>query len=87
MEHHRDSRLHEDEKIEIASAIASSPASSERTDSASSARYPRRPRTIIRPDYTREGRRRNWSGLIGAVCRHVACRCAEGVVERRMRID
>src|SRR5215831_12779218 len=42
-------------------------------------------RTIIR-DYTREAGVRNLERLIGAVCRHVAMRVAEGGVER-MRID
>src|SRR6201993_202510 len=42
-------------------------------------------RTIIR-DYTREAGARNLERLIGAVCRHVAMRIAEGGVER-MRID
>jgi ATP-dependent Lon protease len=42
-------------------------------------------RTIIR-DYTREAGVRNLERLIGAVCRHVAMRVAEGSVER-MRID
>jgi ATP-dependent Lon protease len=42
-------------------------------------------RSIIR-DYTREAGVRNLERLIGAVCRHVAMRIAEGVVER-MHID
>src|SRR2546427_7486075 len=42
-------------------------------------------RTIIR-DYTREAGVRNLERLIGAVCRHVAMRVAEGGVEH-MRID
>ena len=42
-------------------------------------------RAIIR-DYTREAGVRNLERLIGAVCRHVAMRVAEGSVER-MRID
>jgi ATP-dependent Lon protease len=42
-------------------------------------------RSIIR-DYTREAGVRNLERLIGAVCRHVAMRIAEGVVER-MRVD
>src|SRR5262249_15921036 len=42
-------------------------------------------RTIVR-DYTREAGVRNLERLIGAVCRHVAMRVAEGGVER-MRID
>jgi ATP-dependent Lon protease len=42
-------------------------------------------RTIIR-DYTREAGVRNLERLIGAVCRHVAMRIAEGSVER-VRID
>src|ERR1700704_840609 len=42
-------------------------------------------RAIIR-DYTREAGVRNLERLIGAVCRHVAMRIAEGSVER-MRID
>jgi len=42
-------------------------------------------RAIIR-DYTREAGVRNLERLIGAVCRHVAMRVAEGGVER-MRID
>src|SRR5215470_9576190 len=42
-------------------------------------------RTIIR-DYTREAGVRNLERLIGAVCRHVAMRVAEGGIER-MRID
>src|SRR5262249_51745080 len=42
-------------------------------------------RGIIR-DYTREAGVRNLERLIGAVCRHVAMRIAEGVVER-MRVD
>src|SRR6266511_984850 len=42
-------------------------------------------RTIIR-DYTREAGVRNLERLIGAVCRHVAMRVAEGGVER-MRVD
>src|SRR5499426_1042852 len=42
-------------------------------------------RTIIR-DYTREAGVRNQERLIGAVCRHVAMRIAEGDVAR-MRID
>jgi ATP-dependent Lon protease len=42
-------------------------------------------RSII-GDYTREAGVRNLERLIGAVCRHVAMRIAEGTVER-MRID
>jgi ATP-dependent Lon protease len=42
-------------------------------------------RTIIR-DYTREAGVRNLERLIGAVCRHVAMRIAEGSIER-MTID
>jgi ATP-dependent Lon protease len=42
-------------------------------------------RTIVR-DHTREAGVRNLERLIGAVCRHVAMRVAEGGVER-MRID
>jgi ATP-dependent Lon protease len=42
-------------------------------------------RSMIR-DYTREAGVRNLERLIGAVCRHVATRIAEGVVEQ-MRID
>jgi ATP-dependent Lon protease len=42
-------------------------------------------RSIIR-DYTREAGVRNLERLIGAACRHVAMRIAEGSVER-MRID
>src|SRR5712671_1157567 len=42
-------------------------------------------RTIIR-DYTREAGVRNLERLIGAVCRHVAMRVAEGTTER-MRIE
>jgi ATP-dependent Lon protease len=42
-------------------------------------------RTIIR-DYTREAGVRNLERLIGAVCRHVAMRVAEGTIER-MRIE
>jgi ATP-dependent Lon protease len=42
-------------------------------------------RSIIR-DYTREAGVRNLERLIGAACRHVAVRIAEGSVER-MRID
>jgi ATP-dependent Lon protease len=42
-------------------------------------------RTIIH-DYTREAGVRNLERLIGAVCRHVAMRIAEGSLER-MRID
>src|SRR5262249_6733724 len=42
-------------------------------------------RTIIR-DYTREAGVRNLERLIGAVCRHVAVRIAEGSIES-MRID
>jgi ATP-dependent Lon protease len=42
-------------------------------------------RSIIR-DYTREAGVRNLERLIGAVCRHVAMRIAEGNVER-MRVD
>jgi ATP-dependent Lon protease len=42
-------------------------------------------RSIIR-DYTREAGVRNLERLIGAVCRHVAMRIAEGMVER-MHID
>src|SRR5690348_4483845 len=42
-------------------------------------------RTMVR-DYTREAGVRNLERLIGAVCRHVAMRVAEGGVER-MRID
>src|SRR5256886_1125849 len=42
-------------------------------------------RTIIR-DYTREAGVRNLERLIGAVCRHIAMRVAEGGVER-MRVD
>src|ERR1041384_6171256 len=42
-------------------------------------------RTIIR-DYTREAGVRNLERLIGAVCRHVAMRVAEGGIER-MRVD
>ena len=42
-------------------------------------------RAVIR-DYTREAGVRNLERLIGAVCRHVAVRIAEGSVER-MRVD
>jgi ATP-dependent Lon protease len=42
-------------------------------------------RALIR-DYTREAGVRNLERLIGAVCRHVAMRIAEGSVER-MRVD
>jgi len=42
-------------------------------------------RTIIR-DYTREAGVRNLERLIGAVCRHVAMRVAEGSAEH-LRID
>src|SRR5262249_20021541 len=42
-------------------------------------------RSIIR-DYTREAGVRNLERLIGAACRHVAMRIAEGSVER-MRVD
>jgi ATP-dependent Lon protease len=76
----------EDEKVEIArryllkrqlSANGLRPEQCEITEDAI--------RSIIR-DYTREAGVRNLERLIGAVCRHVAVRIAEGSVER-MRID
>jgi ATP-dependent Lon protease len=76
----------EDEKLEIArryllkrqlTANGLRPEQCEITDDAI--------RSIIR-DYTREAGVRNLERLIGAACRHVAMRIAEGVVER-MHID
>jgi ATP-dependent Lon protease len=76
----------EDEKLEIAkryllkrqfAANGLRPEQCEITDDAI--------RSIIR-DYTREAGVRNLERLIGAACRHVAMRIAEGAVER-MRID
>ena len=76
----------EDEKLEIArrymlkrqlTANGLRPEQCEITDDAI--------RGIIR-DYTREAGVRNLERLIGAVCRHVAMRIAEGAVEH-MRID
>jgi ATP-dependent Lon protease len=76
----------EDEKLEIAKRyllkrqLDANGLSAEQCDIAEDAI-----RTIIR-DYTREAGVRNLERLIGAVCRHVAMRVAEGTTER-MRIE
>ena len=76
----------EDEKLEIAKRyllgrqLAASGLTAEQCEISEEAI-----RAIIR-DYTREAGVRNLERLIGALCRHVAMRVAEGSVER-MRID